>query len=48
MNNNKEALADFRRDNPHACCEKAVRVYCVCRVSYKCPDHGQKCVGSHD
>lgn len=30
------------------CCPKAEVVPCVCEVSYKCPDHGVRCRGSHD
>lgn len=30
------------------CCESATRVQCVCRVSWSCPTHGVKCIGSHD
>jgi hypothetical protein len=30
------------------CCSAAVRVDCVCRVSWKCPIHGARCIGSHD
>ena len=30
------------------CCPKATVVPCVCEVSYKCPDHGVRCRGSHD
>ena len=30
------------------CCDGAVRVSCVCRVSWKCDSHGITCVGSHD
>lgn len=30
------------------CCAKAVLVRCVCRVSWKCEEHGSWCVGSHD
>lgn len=32
----------------HRCCPKAVGVPCMCEVSYTCPDHGTRCVGSHD
>lgn len=32
----------------HPCCEKDVRVPCVCRISWSCPVHGGWCVGSHD
>ena len=31
-----------------ACCGKAKVVFCVCRVRYSCPDHGDRCHGSHD
>ena len=30
------------------CCPKAIRVPCVCEVSYTCEDHGVRCKGSHD
>ena len=30
------------------CCPKAEVVPCVCEVSFRCPDHGGHCVGSHD
>ena len=32
----------------HACCSKARRVFCVCRIRTECPDHGTRCNGSHD
>ena len=32
----------------HACCPKAKQRWCVCTVSFECPDHGYRCVGSHD
>ena len=32
----------------HRCCPKATGVPCMCEVSYTCPDHGTRCVGSHD
>jgi hypothetical protein len=31
-----------------SCCEKGLRVHCVCRVSIRCPVHGSICVGTHD
>ena len=31
------------------CCEKAMPGrFCVCRTQLDCPDHGTKCVGTHD
>lgn len=30
------------------CCTKAQGRPCVCEVSYTCPDHGTRCIGSHD
>jgi hypothetical protein len=30
------------------CCPKADVVPCVCEVSFRCPDHGGRCFGSHD
>lgn len=45
----KEQLKDRRRPRPSPpCCEKAVRHACVCITSWKCPEHGIKCYGSHD
>jgi hypothetical protein len=29
------------------CCPKAIRVPCMCEVSYTCEDHGTRCKGSH-
>lgn len=44
-----EKEEEERPFNPElACCEQAVRVFCVCRASYKCPVHGQTCHGSHE
>lgn len=31
-----------------ACCPKAFVVFCVCRISFQCPDHGSNCHGTHD
>lgn len=31
-----------------ACCDLAILRPCVCLVSYSCPEHGEKCHGSHD
>lgn len=31
-----------------ACCPLATFRNCVCNVSFNCPVHGQKCVGTHD
>ena len=30
------------------CCPKAESIPCMCEVSYRCPDHGVSCKGSHD
>lgn len=30
------------------CCEKAEYTNCVCTRSYKCPEHGEVHVGTHD
>jgi hypothetical protein len=43
----------WRNPNPQlrsvACCEKAVTQFCVCEISYTCPEHaGQVCIGSHE
>ncbi len=32
----------------YACCDKAVETMCVCTYSTECPDHGQRCHGTHD
>lgn len=32
----------------YRCCPKAGQVFCVCRVKTTCPDHGDRCHGSHD
>jgi len=37
-----DALRGYR------CCAKATQVFCVCRVKTTCPDHGDRCHGSHD
>ena len=33
---------------PHACCEKARVLPCVCAYSYECPEHGTRHIGSHE
>jgi hypothetical protein len=30
------------------CCEKAEVQFCVCEISYTCPDHRRVCIGTHD
>jgi hypothetical protein len=31
------------------CCEKAVTQFCVCEISYTCPEHKRRvCIGTHD
>lgn len=30
------------------CCEKAEMTPCVCAYSFKCPEHGEKHIGTHD
>lgn len=30
------------------CCDKAEYTACVCARSYKCPEHGEVHVGTHD
>lgn len=32
----------------YACCTKAIPRFCVCKVRTQCPDHGERCNGSHD
>lgn len=32
----------------HACCEKAEMTPCVCMYSFKCPEHGERHIGTHD
>lgn len=31
-----------------ACCDKALPTFCVCMFRSICPEHGDKCHGSHD
>lgn len=31
-----------------ACCLKAKRLPCVCYQSYRCPEHGEQHIGSHE
>lgn len=38
----KETLARY------ACCDKAEVRGCVCTFSTSCPDHGNRCFGTHD
>jgi len=33
---------------PMACCPKAQPSNCVCMYSYKCPEHGDQHIGTHD
>ena len=35
-------------DSFEPCCTDAKVVQCVCRISVKCPRHGDVCAGSHD
>lgn len=32
----------------YQCCEKAVQLSCVCNVAMKCPEHGEKHIGTHE
>jgi hypothetical protein len=34
--------------DPAACCEKAVWLPCVCAKSFRCPEHGDRHMGTHD
>ena len=38
---------DFESYNGN-CCDKAIPVFCVCLSSSQCPEHGRRCIGSHD
>ena len=38
----KELIARF------GCCEKAEPTACVCAYSFRCPDHGERHIGTHD
>lgn len=31
-----------------ACCPKAVPMFCVCMHSYRCPEHRETHIGTHD
>lgn len=33
---------------PHACCDKAEPIPCVCAWAYTCPTHGDTHIGTHD
>lgn len=44
----EEDRRDELRIERERCCELAERVFCVCLRSYRCPVHGQRCVGSHE
>lgn len=42
-------ITSWRKDYAgFICCNKAFPVFCVCKVSFRCPEHFGKCVGSHD
>jgi hypothetical protein len=43
-----EELHAIQAMHPLACCPKAKQRFCVCRISFSCPDHGSSCHGSHD
>jgi hypothetical protein len=36
------------RNRKDLCCDKATPLNCICRLSFSCPDHGHKCIGTHD
>jgi len=38
--------ADTKRR--YACCDKAVQIPCVCSYAFRCPEHGERHVGTHD
>lgn len=35
-------------NKPHACCDDAIAIACVCAYAYSCPHHGQTHIGTHD
>lgn|SRR5574343_61768 len=37
-----------KKIHPKACCGYAKFRNCVCEVSFECPLHGTRCVGTHD
>lgn len=42
-------IAAWRKNNRGVtCCNLAFPIFCVCRISWRCPDHYGKCIGSHD
>ena len=44
----ERARALETRDKPGACCKLAVPIPCVCAYAYKCSEHGETHVGTHD
>jgi hypothetical protein len=48
LNENDRYRVLWRMSNFETCCELGVKVSCVCRVSCRCPVHGDLCFGSHD
>jgi hypothetical protein len=50
---NEVAVGIWRRRReesrkPFRCCEKAVQIPCVCAWAWKCEEHGELHVGSHE
>ena len=45
--NADEQRAKARR-HEERCCDLAIVRPCVCSISFSCPEHGTKCVGTHD
>lgn len=44
----KQRDFDFDKFRGRGCCDKAIPVFCVCRLKTLCPDHGHICRGTHD
>jgi hypothetical protein len=38
----------LKRFRGERCCPKAKWIDCVCSVAFKCPEHGQRHIGTHD
>jgi hypothetical protein len=34
--------------SPAKCCDRAVRIKCVCALATECPEHGEQHTGTHD
>ena len=44
----EEELAKRKCSDPRRCCDKAINFFCVCALSFLCPEHGSRHIGTHD